>query len=242
MNRQRCKLHGSFPPSPNSEPPPSTRTRQRPQQDRRLHAGRTARSMSVPSSPFVIQCVGCRRIVSDSNSIVMAVEQLDAIVLDSLVGARLGSSRGDGEGSSYAPVICIGCERELGRRYSEVMHPLPAEMRHDATSSRYVVPRNNVQSYQLGGAKMAHDADGFGSREPAPAGSDDSAPRQHERGGEAEALQPSTAADDSGTKGHILHLMKVILSMDLRIKRLEEDRSAVTADPSDGDGARKRPR
>ena len=183
--------------------------------------------MSVPSSPFVIQCVDCRRIVSDSNSIVMAVEQLDAIVLDSLVGARLGSLRGDGEGNSYAPVICTGCGRELGRRYSEVMHPLPAEIRHDATSSRYVVPRNNVQSYQLGGAKIAHDADDFGSREPAPAGSDDSAPRRHE----AEAL-----------KGHILHLMKVILSMDLRIKRLEEDGAAGAADPSDGDGARKRPR
>ena len=56
--------------------------------------------MSVPSSPFVIQCVDCRRIVSDSNSIVMAVEQLDAIVLDSLVGARLGSLRADGEGNS----------------------------------------------------------------------------------------------------------------------------------------------
>ena len=194
--------------------------------------------MSVPSSPFVIQCVDCRRIVSDSNSIVMAVEQLDAIVLDSLVGARLGSLRGGGEGNSYAPVICTGCGRELGRRYSEVMHPLPAEIRHDATSSRYVVPRNNVQSYQLGGAKIAHDADDFGSREPAPAGSDDSAPRRHE----AEALQPRAAAEDSGTKGHILHLMKVILSMDLRIKRLEEDGAAGAADPSDGDGARKRPR
>ena len=197
--------------------------------------------MSVPLSPFVIQCVGCRRIVSDSNSIVMAVEQLDAIVLDSLVGARLGSSRGDGEGSSYAPVICTGCERELGRRYSEVMHPLPAEMRHDATSPRYVVPRNNVQSYQLGGAKMAHDADDFGSRQPAPALSDLFS-RQNERAGEAEALQPGTASDNGGTKGHILHLMKVILSMDLRIKRLEEERPAATEDPSDGDGARKRSR
>ena len=201
-----------------------------------------ARSMSVPDTPFVIQCVGCRRVVSDSNSIVETVEQLDAIVLDSLQGARLGSSHGDGDGSSYAPLICTGCQRELGRRYSEVAHTLPAEkMRHGATSFRYVVPRNNVGSYQLGGAKMAHDADDFGSRQPAQAGSSDSAPRQHERGGEADPLQPSPAADDGGAQGHILHLMKVILSMDLRIKRLEEEQPAV-ADPSDGDGARKRPR
>jgi hypothetical protein len=196
--------------------------------------------MSVPSSPFVIQCVGCRRVISDSNSIVTAVEQLDAIVLDSLVGARLGSSHADGDGSTFAPVICTGCERELGRRYSEVPLQLPAEMRHDPASSRYVVPRSNLQSYQLGGAKLAHDADDFGSRQPPPAGSGDSAPRQRERGAGAEALQLSPA-DDGGTKQQILHLMKVILSMDLRIKRLEEERP-VPDGPSDGDGARKRPR
>ena len=36
--------------------------------------------------------------------------------------------------------------------------------------------------------------------------------------------------------------MKVILSMDLRIKRLEEERAGAVEGSSEGDGGRKRPR
>ena len=193
-------------------------------------------------APLIIQCAGCRRIIADSNSMVAAVEQLDAVVLDSLVGARLGpltsaeasgdgllGGGGGGGGGSFAPLVCCGCGRELGRRYSEAPAALPAELRHEPGRARYVIHRSAVSSYQLGGAKLAHDADDFGSRQPPPPGeAADGAKRERGASGDAGSFLPSTdglaaAAEEGGaTKQQLVHIMKVILSIDMRIKRLEE--------------------
>ena len=210
-------------------------------------------------APLIIQCAGCRRIIADSNSMVAAVEQLDAVVLDSLVGARLcpltsgeagsnglagggggGGGGGGSGGGSYAPLVCCGCERELGRRYSEAPAALPAELRHEPGRPRYVIHRSAVSSYQLGGAKLAHDADDFGSRQPpSPSEVADSARLERERSasGDAGSFMSSTngmaTAEDLGgaTKQQLVHIMKVILSIDMRIKRLEEQAQQPPAAP-----------
>jgi len=108
-------------------------------------------------APFVVQCAGCRRVLSDSNQLMCAVETLDVLVFDAVVGVRIDEAeRGVGDTVS-ATLSCTECQAQLGHRYSRVPAALAAVASTPA-APRYAMQRHALASYVFGSAKTQHDA------------------------------------------------------------------------------------
>ena len=83
-------------------------------------------------SPFILMCGQCRRVVSDSNQLLCAVAELDALVFDAVVGVRVSDAVDDNnEGGSLGKLTCSACQAELGRVYYRPPH-------HFSTSTLFI--------------------------------------------------------------------------------------------------------
>ena len=115
------------------------------------------------SAPIVLQCGSCRRVISDSNQLVCAVEALDALVVDAVQGVQLGGAPSRAEagaadaGSEHAPLVCTGCGATLGRSYAAAPPELAALV-HAEDAPRYVLLRAALSSYLLGSIGEHHHA------------------------------------------------------------------------------------
>lgn len=118
-------------------------------------------------APFVIQCDVCRRVLTDSNQLRCAVESLDVLVVDAVVGVRIGEASEsaplepmDGGGSdgltSSVPLSCSECEAQVGRVYSAAPPEL-ASIVSTPAAPRYALQRGALASYVLGSARLQHD-------------------------------------------------------------------------------------
>lgn len=158
------------------------------------------------STPIVFQCATCRRVVSDSNQLLAAVGELDALVFDSVAGVRIGLAVTD----NFRTLSCGACGHLLGRCYAPVPGTLDVVAHHEG-APRYTLHTASLESYVIGTcAGLA----------PAPAGGE---------GGEGTATEQlalaGPAAADEGTRLQITQLMRVVLSLDQRLKLIEASNS-----------------
>ena len=111
-------------------------------------------------TPFVMQCRGCRAVVSDSNQLVATVEPMDALVLDAVLGVRIESSQtgsGADAGCEFSALKCSSCEGLLGRRYTSAPAKFEAVVSR-GSQPRYTLKKEALLSYALGSTKQQHDA------------------------------------------------------------------------------------
>lgn len=106
-------------------------------------------------APFVLQCAGCRRVVSDSNQLVCTVSALDVLVLDAIVGVRIDQPEHAQE-QAAAVLSCSECQAQLGHVYSRVEPELSAVL-SQPSAPRYAMQRHALASYVFGSAKTQHD-------------------------------------------------------------------------------------
>ena len=198
------------------------------------------------SAPIVLQCGSCRRVISDSNQLVCAVEALDALVVDAVQGVQLGGAPSRAEagaadaGSEHAPLVCTGCGATLGRSYAAAPPELAALV-HAEDAPRYVLLRAALSSYLLGSIGEHHHA-AKGLARPlaqygdpdAPAANGGGRRRRGRRrrggggGGAAEQLARLGALEAEGAslRSSVSNIMRVVLALDERLRGVEEARGA----------------
>ena len=193
------------------------------------------------SAPIVLQCGSCRRVISDSNQLVCAVEALDALVVDAVQGVQLGGAPSRAEagaadaGSEHAPLVCTGCGATLGRSYAAAPPELAALV-HAEDAPRYVLLRAALSSYLLGSIGEHHHA-AKGLARPLAQYGDPDAPAANggsgggagaEGGGAAEQLARLGALEAEGAslRSSVSNIMRVVLALDERLRGVEEARGA----------------
>ena len=206
------------------------------------------------NTPLVMLCKQCRQPLTDSNQLVCAVAELDALVMDAVLGVRIDSALKPGAGAdagcTYCTLWCTGCESELGRQYTTTRPEMSQLVA--TTGARYVLHRSALQSYALGSTKIRHDeamkiapsedgsagSGGPAPAEPAVATRDETPP---------EPLAATGAAADGRVDGEALSdVHRMLLYLDQRVSALEAARH--TEDGANGAplaasrSSRKRPR
>lgn len=192
------------------------------------------------SAPMVFQCGACHRVVSDSNQLIAAVAELDALVLDAVVGVSVVKAD-----EAFATVHCIACQHPLGRCYSQPPQPSLMHIVHREDTPRYALLRASLESYVLGSAKVARDdADsiggGGGGKSSSVAngqagetvalfagGPDAAAPQPLESLARIEALESSEA----DARLQLAQLMRVVLALDQRLRSLEGSSGEAALEP-----------
>eukprot|EP00965_Chrysotila_dentata_P243227 6205309-Pleurochrysis_carterae.AAC.1 len=106
--------------------------------------------MSTLCGPFVIQCRNCRRVLSDSNQLVCALEPLDGLVLDAVLGVHIDDDEqtereGELSGCSFVSLHCAECRTVVGRLYSAAPRPLSQAVAPNTRERRYVLHRSALQ-------------------------------------------------------------------------------------------------
>lgn len=95
--------------------------------------------------------------LSDSNQLVCAVESLDCLVFDAVVGVRIDETVASDGGTLSAMMSCSECQAKIGRVYSLVTPELTAVL-SQPSAPRYAMQRRALASYVFGSAKAQHDA------------------------------------------------------------------------------------
>jgi kinetochore protein Mis18 len=101
---------------------------------------------------LIFQCEGCREIIGDSLSFVIANQEFDYIVLQGVtdsvvqVPADMGlyNPQDIDKGSIFFKLSCKRCSRYIGKRYS-VTSGVPSEYK-----DRFCLFRDKLQSYEIG--------------------------------------------------------------------------------------------
>ena len=200
------------------------------------------------SAPIVLQCGSCRRVISDSNQLVCAVEALDALVVDAVQGVQLGGAPSRAEagaadaGSEHAPLVCTGCGATLGRSYAAAPPELAALV-HAEDAPRYVLLRAALSSYLLGSIGEHHHA-AKGRARPLAQYGDPDAPAAANGGGggggagadggsgggggaaEQLARLGALEAEGASLRSSVSNIMRVVLALDERLRGVEEARGA----------------
>lgn len=187
------------------------------------------------NAPLVLQCRGCRRVISDSNQLIGALESLDGLILDAVLGVHIGtdelhSEDGVDAGCTFVALSCTECHKELGRCYSRAPPELQPAVQEG--QPRYVLHRRALQSYVLGSTKAQHDAAIGPVSSPAQAagpGSCVSCAAGEPAGlhAELEAVKARLSQLEGGaasmqlTQHRVLETMHVLLSLNERLERLE---------------------
>jgi len=190
-----------------------------------------ASSDEALAAPIVFQCGACHRVLSDSNQLLAAVAELGLLVLDAVVGVRIGEPE-PLKAEAFVPLHCSACEHLVGRLYQQPPEPSLASLVHSNESPRYALVQGALASYVLGSA-AAHqlqpaDASAAAAAEPRDADAA-AAPNGDAHG----ALQPPhamasrLAALESGEQSareQRTQLMRVVLALEQRIQALERER------------------
>lgn len=158
-------------------------------------------------SPFVIMCSKCRQVTSDSNQLVTAVEAIDALVLDAVVGVRINETIEEEGDAEFRMLSCCVCEAELGRVYRKASSDMQ-QVVHQPECPRYALHRRALSSYVLGSAGMQHDS----SQITLPMVDRASTSTGHV------SNSKQTPPDDSIVE----QLMRVVLGLDQRLRVLEQ--------------------
>jgi len=193
-------------------------------------------SAEMADAPIVFQCGGCRRVVSDSNQLVAAVAELDALVLDAVVGVRIDN---DTDGS-FSTLRCAACCHTLGRRYAQPPQPALIQVVHRLEAPRYALSRAALESYVLGSAQVEHDAQLVNGieRHPMAAGVGGSASHL-EIAAESAARIVALQQSEADMRLQLGQVMRVVLALDQRLKALESG-SISGASATDEEPGRKR--
>ena len=111
------------------------------------------------NNPLVLQCRNCRRVLSDSNQLLCTIEALDGIVLDAVLGVRIGQEPLEAAGCKYVTLTCMtpDCGLEVGRCFTSAPPEISEAVQSDG-KPRYVLHKAALQSYELGSTKQHHDA------------------------------------------------------------------------------------
>ena len=183
------------------------------------------------AAPIVFQCGACYRVVSDSNQLVAAVADLGVLVLDAVVGVRIGTADA---AAHTSPLHCSVCGHTLGRIYQQPPQQAFIDLVHTDSEPRYALIQNALASYVLGSA-AAHGADeggGGGQGGGGRAAAATAAATAHaEEGttGTARAATLSTASrlealesGEASAQQQLTQLMRVVLALDQRLHAVEE--------------------
>ena len=191
------------------------------------------------AAPIVFQCGACNRVVSDSNQLLAAVAEHGVLVLDAVVGVRIGEADPADKYAAFLPLHCSACNHVLGRVYQQPPDPSSAFLVHSNATPRYSLLQSALGSYVLGSA-AAHSVALDPDEEPAPP---DSLPPTANGGDHA--LQPGVAgridaleSSEASAQQQLTQLMRVVLALDQRLRSLEEAKPA-TGEEASGS---KRPR
>ena len=180
-------------------------------------------------SPLVMMCTQCRQVVSDSNQLLSAVAELDALVLDAVVGIRISEASTEAGDALFGKLSCSKCDAELGRIYRRA-EPALQHIVHQPSAPRYTLYRAALGSYVLGSAKEQHDA--------AQPGREADAPREVPPAASQSVADPSAAADE--VRVQLAQLMRVVLGLDQRLRAIEQ--GGLAADDAEASAGQKRPR
>ena len=193
-----------------------------------LVAPRAAASMAL-NTPLVMLCKQCRQPLTDSNQLVCAVAELDALVMDAVLGVRIDSALKPGDGAdagcTYCTLWCTGCESELGRQYTTTRPEMSQLVA--TTGARYVLHRSALQSYALGSTKIRHDeAMKIAPSEDASAENGVPAPIEPANGARDERPPETVAATGAGAEGRVdgeslSDVHRMLLYLDQRVQALE---------------------
>lgn len=173
------------------------------------------------AAPMVFQCGACHVIVSDSNQLVSAVAELDVLVLDAVVGVRCGPPETD----ASATLSCAACGHTLGQQYKKPPTAALDGIVHSSSSPRYALTRGALDSYVLGSAAQdngevvapADDTEGRGSVAPTGLAMEAAA-----MSSAAIARIDALESADADVQLQIAQLMRVVLSLDQRLRTFEE--------------------
>ena len=174
-------------------------------------------------APMVFQCGSCRRVVSDSNQLLSAVAELDALVLDAVVGVTA-----EVDEPAFATLRCSACHHKLGRCYQQPPKESLTHLVHRDDAPRYTLSRASLESYVLGSTQAKHTTGGGTSSSTELSSDVALLPIPSER---VAALE----ASEADMRLQLSQLMRVVLALDQRLRSLE------VGDGAAGDGlARKR--
>jgi hypothetical protein len=190
------------------------------------------------NAPFVMQCRGCRCVISDSNQLVGTVEALDALVLDAVLGVRidvLQTGSGKDAGCKFSALKCSSCGGTLGRKYSSATPELHMVVSRDS-QPRYTLRKEALLSYVLGSTGSQHNA--ALQKTAAEGGSGAGATEEGARDVPADApwseqqliarlLRLEEA--DPAMQAQMAKVYRVILSMDERVNGLERSAGKVAS-------------
>ena len=160
----------------------------------------------MATAPIVFQCGACRRVISDSNQLVAAVAELDALVLDGVIGVSV-----TGGDATYASLQCSACKHPLGRQYSQPPQPSLENVVHREEAPRYTLSRVALESYVLGSAQSGPSSNGTNDAGQSSATAIEPATR-------IEALETSEA----DVRLQLAQVMRVVLALDQRLRSLED--------------------
>lgn len=101
----------------------------------------TSVALGPMDAPFVLMCGSCRRVVSDSNQLLCAVADLDALVFDAVVGVSIGADPvTDPAGNVSVKLSCGACQAVLGNVYRKATAALEHIVYHHS-APRYALDR-----------------------------------------------------------------------------------------------------
>lgn len=178
-----------------------------------------------------MMCASCRQVISDSNQLVAAVARLDALVLDAVVGVRIGQTELHDADALFAYLSCNGCNAELGRAYRKA-NPEIHQVVSETDAPRYTLHRSALSSYVLGSTKAQHDA-----AHPLK----DTSKEAHTHVASPATGQNADEVSPTTDKLLVQQLMRVVLGLDHRLRRVEQSMAAASEETQPNTG-QKRPR
>ena len=189
------------------------------------------------AAPVVFQCGSCHRVLSDSNQLLSAVEELGVIVLDAVVGVAMEEEGPDGA-PAFLQLRCAACEHAVGRVYRQAPSPALIHILDQPAAPRYALEQTALASYVLGSAGLAAfgavdaeqtaDADAADAQQSPPDGHPQHQHQhQQQRVGLSATLDggggASTAAELDAMREQMGQLMRVVLALDQRLRSVEAD-------------------
>lgn len=189
--------------------------------------------MEPPSAPMVFQCGGCRRVISDSNQLLSAVAELDALVVDAAIGVSAEAP----ETSEFFTLRCSSCKHDLGRRYKAAPSSSLDDIVHRPEAPRLCLTRLSLECYVLGSANQASIGDNANGMHCSDHQTASSPGALVSTGGHVEGRVQALERTEADVREQLAQLMRVVLALDQRLRSLEGD-----GDGSELGGERKRAR
>ena len=180
--------------------------------------------MPSPMAPMVFQCGACYRVISDTNQLLAAVAEVDALVLDAVVGVRI-ENVGTTNAEQFQLLRCSACDHVVGRVYHRAPQPHLTHMVHSDAAPRYSLIHEALCSYELGsavavnGSVSAHETNEPDAAVNAALSSEGGMPTSQELDipNRLGLLERSVASVNE----QLAQVMRVVLALDQRLRSTE---------------------